>query len=281
MPPPPSLKQAFPFRLGTTSYLLPAEILPNVEYLAPLVDDVELVLFESDELSNLPDAPTVARLAALAAAHDLTYTVHFPLDADLASPDEDTRQRSVGKCRRIVETVGSLAPFAYLLHLPPPPEGGVPARRPWQARLEQSLEALLAAGLEPRRLCAETLAYPFAYAAPLVERYDLSVCLDIGHLLLGGYSLPEHLTAYLPRCRVLHLHGVIAGADHRDLTGLHPADLEAVLHAASSEGAAERVVTLEVFSQPDFERSLEVLRPHLPCPVSSATPSPARRGGRG
>jgi sugar phosphate isomerase/epimerase len=227
-----------------------------------LVDDVELVLFESDEISNLPDAATVARLAELAAAHDLTYTIHFPLDTDLASPDETIRERSVAKCRRIAETVAPLAPFAYLLHLPTPPDGPPAARRPWQDRLEPSLEALLAAGLEPRRLCAETLAYPFAYAVPLVERYDLSICLDIGHLLLGGYSLPEHLTAYLPRCRVVHLHGLLAGADHRDLTGLHPADLEAVLHAAAGAGAADRVVTLEVFSQPDFEKSLEVLRPY-------------------
>ncbi|MCU0508776.1 MAG: sugar phosphate isomerase/epimerase, partial [Anaerolineae bacterium] len=36
------------FRVGTTSYIVPDNILPNVEYLAPLVDDVELVLFETD-----------------------------------------------------------------------------------------------------------------------------------------------------------------------------------------------------------------------------------------
>jgi hypothetical protein len=72
------------------------------------------------------------------------------------------------------------------------------------------------------------------------------------------------LTAYLPRCRVLHLHGIIAGADHRDLTGLAPADLAALLHAASGPGAAERVVTLEVFSRADFEKSLEVLGPYAP-----------------
>ena len=35
------LKYGFHFRLGKTSYI---HILPNVEYLGPLVDDVELVL---------------------------------------------------------------------------------------------------------------------------------------------------------------------------------------------------------------------------------------------
>ena len=30
-----------PFRLGTTSYILPADILPNVEYLAGRVEDID------------------------------------------------------------------------------------------------------------------------------------------------------------------------------------------------------------------------------------------------
>lgn len=256
---PAALKQAFPFRLGTSSYIIPADLVPNVEYLAPQVDDVELVLFESDEISNLPDAAAVDRLAALAAAHGLTYTIHFPLDIDLASPDPDVRERSVGKCLRIVASLGRLRPFAYLLHLPTPPEGE--ADRPgWQARVAESLEALLAGGLAPRDLCAETLGYPFEYAAPLVERYDLAVCLDIGHLLLGGYNLREHLAAYMPRTRVIHLHGIIGGRDHQDLTGLDPDDLEAILAAARSGDPADRVVTLEVFSEGDLERSVEVLQ---------------------
>ena len=51
------------FRIGATSYIIPADILPNVEYLAPQVDDVELVLFETDEYgSNLPDAVLRNRL---------------------------------------------------------------------------------------------------------------------------------------------------------------------------------------------------------------------------
>ena len=58
------------FRIGTTSYIIPADILPNVEYLAPQVDDVELVLFETDEYgSNLPDAALCDRLNELAYAH--------------------------------------------------------------------------------------------------------------------------------------------------------------------------------------------------------------------
>ncbi len=50
-----SLKNRFPFRLGTTSYIIPADLMTNVRLLSPLVDDIELVLFEADDESNLPD----------------------------------------------------------------------------------------------------------------------------------------------------------------------------------------------------------------------------------
>ena len=50
------MKGIFPFRLGTTSYLLPDDLLTNAEFLGPLVDDAELVLFESEGVLNLPDA---------------------------------------------------------------------------------------------------------------------------------------------------------------------------------------------------------------------------------
>ena len=105
------------FRIGTTSYIIPADIRPNVEYLAPLVDDVELVLFEADEYgSNLPDAALCRRLNEIALAHDLTYTVHLPLDLRLG--DEGALGHiSLAKAERVIAATHDLAPFAYVVHL--------------------------------------------------------------------------------------------------------------------------------------------------------------------
>ena len=50
----PALKRGFPFRLATTSYIFPAEILPNIRCLGRYFDEVELVLFESGQEDNLP-----------------------------------------------------------------------------------------------------------------------------------------------------------------------------------------------------------------------------------
>ena len=79
------------FRVGTTSYIIPADILPNVQYLAPRVDDVQLVLFETDEYgSNLPDAALRGQLVELGARHGMTYTVHLPLDLRLGDGGDAT-----------------------------------------------------------------------------------------------------------------------------------------------------------------------------------------------
>ncbi|MBM3497087.1 MAG: sugar phosphate isomerase/epimerase [Armatimonadetes bacterium] len=250
-----------PFRLGTTSYILPDEIIPNVEFLGPRVDDIELVLFESDELSNLPDPRTVGRLRELAATHGLTYTVHLPLDADLGDVEEAARRRSVAKCERVIDRLAPVSPVAYLVHfhedLSP-----APAPRPapeWLAALRRSMEDLLERVADPELLCVETLSYPFGWVDAIVAEMGASICLDVGHVLLAGERVEAYLDRYLPRTRVVHLHGLREGQDHRDLGGLPEGLLSLLLTRLASDPLPERVVTLEVFNRADFEASLAIL----------------------
>lgn len=257
-----NLKGRLPFRLGTTSYILPDDLVPNITYLAGQVDDVELVLFESDEVSNLPEASAIEALAALADEHDLTYTVHLPLDAELGSGEESVRLHSVEKCRKVIRLTQPLRPFGYLLHL----QGRHPGRKPaddlesWTASLDESILQLLDDGLSPDALCVETLAYPYEYVWDLVQRRGLAVCLDIGHIMVGGYDLPAYLERYLSCCRVVHLHGIRDGRDHRDIGGLPSPVLTSIWNAfQSAAGQRQRVLTLEIFSQDDFSRSMDIL----------------------
>ena len=149
-----------PFRLGTTSYIWPADILPNVVQLAPLVDDVELVLFESDEYgSNLPDAVTIAELGRLAEAHDLTYTVHLPLDLQLAD-DDSARPPSLEKARLVIERTRSLDPFAYVVHLDGKAiQNDVDDVRlvHWQSQAARSLDQVAGWAGDVGRVCVENL----------------------------------------------------------------------------------------------------------------------------
>ena len=82
----------FPFRLGTTSYIIPDDILPNARYLADKVRDIELVLFEVDDgMNNLPSPQVIKELAELARQYDMTYTIHLPLDLKLGDDGSDKR----------------------------------------------------------------------------------------------------------------------------------------------------------------------------------------------
>ena len=254
-------KGRFPFRLGTTSYIIPADILTTVKALADKVDDIELVLFESDEISNIPNRQLVRTLRELACGNDLTYTVHLPLDVNLGSSNEEERIKSVDKCLRMIGRMAPLKPFAYILHF----HGDRRGRRPsenlagWRSNLERSTAEILATGIAPDDLCIETLDYPFELIERIVFDYRLSICLDIGHLLYYGYQPLNYLDRYLARTRVIHLHGVADGNDHRAVSFIRSELLSEIITPLCDGKAPKRVVTLEVFSETDLVKSLEAL----------------------
>lgn len=237
-------------RLGTTSYIIPADIVPNVEWLAGRVDDVELVLFEVDgDGGNLPDRAAVERLAELAQANGLTYTVHLPLDLRLAA-DESAASASLHAAGLVFDATAPLDPYAYVLHLDGSDLGDPVA---WRRRARRSLE--LAADMvgRPELLCVENLErWDPAHFAPLLDELPVSRCVDIGHLWLEGHDPLPYLDAWLPRARVVHLHG-LGERDHQSLALMPPERLGPVVERLA---AFDGVVTLEVFGQDDFESSL-------------------------
>jgi sugar phosphate isomerase/epimerase len=252
----PRIPQANSFRIGVTSYVYPADILPNVEHLAGRVDDIELVLFESEDTANLPSPEVVARLAALGRQHRLTYTIHFPTDRKLGSADAAERAAHVAQMRRIITLLAPLPIHGYILHFEGVgPEASAARVCEWQRDLAAELPRLLE-GVAPELFCVESLSYPFEWCAPLLDRFGLSVCADVGHVWRYGGDVPDFLRAWLPRTRVIHLHGERDGHDHLALTELAPGRLESCLRAARGFSG---VVTLEVFDYTAARLSIERL----------------------
>lgn len=255
------IRDRFPFRLGATSYLRPADILPNVRLVSQIVDDIELVIFESDAISNLPDPGVVDELRALAAANRLTYTLHLPMDVHLGHADATERRAGVGKCLRVMERMRPLQPVATVLHFhhDARADGGSAADLSrWRARLSASVSDLLASGVAPSNLCVETLSYPFEWVEDIVTEHDLAVCLDLGHILLNGYHPFDYIDRYWVRTRVVHLHGILDGRDHRDISLLDRRILADLMDRLCAR-AQPPVLTIEVFNETDLIRSLQRL----------------------
>jgi sugar phosphate isomerase/epimerase len=257
------VKPRLPFRLGSTSYVYPADILPNVCRLAPLVDDVELVLFEVDERSNLPSPDVVEALGRLAEAHDLTYTVHLPLDLRLAS-DDAWRHPSMEKARRVIRSTRPLHPWAYVIHLDGSEietEGAVSpaALARWRDRATRSLEMIAEEAGAPHLLAVENLEnyHPDAFL-PLLDRLPISLCADVGHFIKVGQPPLPYLEVHGERIRVIHLHGCRDGRDHRGLD-LIADDLLAELRNWLVTACYRGVLTLEVFTERHFFPGRELI----------------------
>ncbi|NHQ60379.1 sugar phosphate isomerase/epimerase [Chlorobium sp. BLA1] len=264
-----SCKQRFPFRFGTSSYIIPADIIPNVEYLRERVDDIELVLFESDEFSNLPSPEDMQRLAELAGESALTYSVHLPLDSYLGSPDRAVRKQSVGKCLRIIELTRTLPKSAFVLHFESGPGEDINGfsasqKRDFTEGLRESLRMLLDGCGEPAStFCAENLNYPFELVWPVIEEFALSVTLDVGHLEFYGFPTGAYLERYLSRAKVLHMHGTLDGKDHNSLACMKPEALDLVMSHLYRYPDPGRVFTMEIFSESDFDSSCAVMERFL------------------
>jgi sugar phosphate isomerase/epimerase len=256
--------EVFMFRVGTTSYILPDDILPNVEYLASRVDDVQLVLFETDEHgSNLPDAALREKLRTLAEQHDLTYTVHLPLDLRLGDGGA-AADISLVKAWQVIEATRDLHPYAYTAHL----DGALLMQKPaaaelaaWQANARQALEVVLSWIDRPELLCIENIERwdPRAFV-PVVEALAVGLTADVGHFWLQGADPLAYLDRWAERIRVVHLHG-IAGRDHASLTHVPAERLDPVVEHLRRRFSG--VLTLEVFNRGDLDSSLEALQASL------------------
>ncbi|MBN2343935.1 MAG: sugar phosphate isomerase/epimerase [Deltaproteobacteria bacterium] len=258
----PRLAGKFPFRLGTTSYIVPADLLPNVQALAGFVDDVEVVLFESEEISNLPTPQVIAEMANVQKNHQISFTIHFPLDVDLGGKCETDRTKHIEQCLRIVDLTVPLSPFGYVLHLPLLPiSHDSEAQKRWLHRCCTSIRQILDRGVSPRLICVETLSYPFELAFPVVETLELSVCLDVGHVLLNSFDLAEYYDKYFSRTRVIHLHGINEKKDHCSLAYL-PVEILNDLLVKLSQAETNRVLTMEIFGEEDFASSMRVMAKH-------------------
>jgi len=248
----------FPFKLATTSYIYPDEIVPNVVRLGPFFDEIELVLFESTGQNSIPDNTQINHLIELSLLHRVGFNIHLPFDISLGDENEKVRASGISIVRRVIQKTLCLNPSLYVLHLDPRNRNNQEERdiEAWRRRVSRSLKEILDDGMDSKRMAIETLGYPFEWIEDVVREFGLSVCLDIGHILTHGYDLGHYLETYLPRTSIVHLHGFHNGSDHLGIETLPEPDLNLILSALHHYHG---IVSIEVFSINELRSSLSVL----------------------
>ena len=259
----PVMKRMCPFRLGTTSYIVPAPVLPNIRFLGPYVDEIELVLFESEGEYSLPSPAEIKEMKHLAADFDLVYNVHLPTDVFPGDAAPLSRDRFQEIILRFIDRTSPLDPTVFILHCESRNADGQRCtdRNAWMNRTAESLERLVRNGVDPRRIALENLEYAPEMILPLAERFGMSLCLDIGHLLRYGHSLSDRIPLLLEKTSMVHLHGVKDGRDHLGIQWI-PEETWNLIHRAL-QGSFTGGVSVEVFSLKELVPSLHRFQERL------------------
>ncbi|MFH0957941.1 MAG: cobamide remodeling phosphodiesterase CbiR [Pseudomonadota bacterium] len=238
-------------RLGTTSYIYKAGVITNVRLLAGHTQDVELLFFELDDTWNsLPSEEDIDELAQLSSEYDLTYTAHLPLDLYLADDDP-----AIEKAITVIEATRKLKPHAFIIHLDSKYRDPNDDFKKWERNALKSLETLMGVVGDPSRICVENHDRQLpSIIDHILDLAPVSCCPDIGHLWKNRHNALKYLEQWLPRARVVHLHGV-SGSDHKSLALVPSAQLDPIVDLLNRHFLG--VVTLEVFNKADFLESVE------------------------
>jgi sugar phosphate isomerase/epimerase len=253
------------FKLGTTSFIFPDHIIPNIKKLGPCFDEIELLVFESQPTEVLPSKSDIKDLLYLSQDLDLTYNIHLPTDVSLTHESPAKRQKARDTILAVIDLFTPLNPSTHTLHLDMPPDvknkiENQKNLKNWKEKTRQSLGTLISEISNPDIISIETLDYPFFCLETLVEEFKVSVCIDAGHQIRYGYNLLETFEKHQFRTPIIHLHGVAFSEQNiKDHTALDKLPKKYFRQVQTILENFTGVVSLEVFNLENLNRSLTVL----------------------
>ncbi len=249
-------KNLFDFKLSTTSFIYPDNIIPNVKKLGSVFDEIELLIFESMPLKVLPSVQEIQELKYLADEFGLTYNVHLPVDISLTAVSKSQRDQAVEIILNVLDLVSPLDVTTHTLHLEY--QGiNIGIDKDWYKRGFDAMGKLVQSMEKPDIISLETLDYPFELVEPIIDKYDLSVCVDAGHLIKYGYSIKSIFEKYHDKIPLIHLHGVdFSKTPPRDHVSLDKTPGDKLVDTFEVLKKFHGVVSLEVFNKKDLVSSL-------------------------
>ncbi len=258
-------KDLFPFKLGTTSFIFPDDIIPNVKKLGLLFDEIELLIFESIPANVLPSKKDVRLLKQLAEEFDLTYNIHLPIDISPADVSKLKRDQAVETIVKVIELVIPLNPSTHTLHLEfndfkNLDNGALYVNEKWLERCSDFMDMLIRHLGSLAMISIETLDYPLELIEPVIDGYKLALCVDAGHLIRHGYGIKPVFEKYSSNIPLIHLHGVdFSKTPPRDHVSLEKTPKERFKATLEVLKTYQGVVSLELFNRNNLISSLACL----------------------
>lgn len=252
----PDIKGVFPFSIGTTSYVLPNDILPNVEFLYKKIDEMELVLFEGKGYSNLPSKDNIKLLKS----YDLNYNIHMPIDIKLITNEDNQYYDSIKILKYVYELTLNLKPVTYTIHIDPLCPETIAI---FEKRKKQIINDFNNIFISHNQICIENLNEYFPLISDEFIQNNYSVCMDIGHILkksppyLWEKNIIYFFDKYEKYIKIIHLHGIINNKDHHTIKNIPENIIKLIINKAKKLKIS---VILEIFYYEDIIESINILK---------------------
>ncbi len=255
-------KNIFPFKIGTTSYILHTQknnIIKNINYLKHSFNKIQLLLFGKNYLDDFLNPEVLNALRKTKKDSSIEYSIHLPIDLDLLNNSEKQLEDSINIIVKIIEKTKFLNIKNYILHID---------NNKKLVKLNKSNFDLF------KNVCKkiknrisntylfniENTAYDLTYFKEIIFEYGYSVCLDFGHLFNHNHDFDKFYSAFNKSINEIHVYGFMKEKDHLSLDKLDRNLLKIILNYLKKYNKS---VIIEVFNKPNLKKSLNFLQKYL------------------
>ena len=254
---PKSYKGVYPFKLATTSFIYPDNYIPNVKMLGSYFDEIELLLFESKDIESLFPKSVIDELRRLSQDLNIGFNLHLPTDISISAEDSRLQIDAIEIYKKIIDHMLPLAPSAFFLHVPyDEADTTGPTVDKWRQRIRTNLSQILDGTVDAPLVAIETLDYPVDFVADIARELNLSICMDVGHLIIYGYNILDIFRKLSSRISSIHLHGVEQNQDHLGIDRLPQRYISPVMEILKH---FQGILSIEVFSYEHLIPSVQTL----------------------
>lgn len=252
-------RNQFPFRIGTTSYIIPQaddNLIANVSYLMNHFDKIQLLFFGKDYLNEVASPDILLKLLQLKSESQISYSIHLPIDLYLLDCGMSQLEKSIDIIEHIMTISDRLCIDEYILHI----DRKGSSRQKIDIKLEEFENVLnrlsVRLGQETSKIYLENTNNDLVQFKDIIANSMHPVCMDVGHLHLLSLRLSDFISAFENRIKEIHLHGCAGNNDHLSLMNSEVSYLKPIMNYLR---VYNQSVIVEVFNEEDLKGSMEYL----------------------